>query len=623
MARAALAIVPLWFTTAVLVFGAPLSLKIAVAVMLAVTLASPYHGLLAVAVCVPLASYAGIVLDLGSYRLGEAMTLAFLTGWLIRGDSARQGPHVAASFGWTMAAIVVASMAATAARSSDELHSAVQWAFYGYYLATDPSGWVDGARLLEGVALVAATFATLRRRPQFAVTGPAALTVSLAAAGLTSALLWFRIAPAEVLQRHALIGYRYTAHIADVNAAGSYFVLGVCVALGMSVRASGARRLPWLAGAAMGAIGAWLAASRTANAATLALAAGAVVWWLAADWSRTARWWLAVAATAVVVGAGLFQLRELTRDPEYRGADFRRQFNASSIRMIGAAPVSGIGIGQYKEASTLFLGPAVAYSYGSENAHNYFLQLAAELGIIGFAAFAFWVGAGIIVALRAAATAPRDGRLLGLITGVAAFIATWTTGHPLLLTEVGVPFWIAFGLMWSLADSSMLASDPRPRRRLWTAATAAVVATVGVAAQLTAPDATLRLPESRAITGLYDWETEADGTRYRWTGEYASVFVPSDVTRVYVPVRAPAVAAGVSPMQVEARTAGRPGTRTTVGDGWMIVNLELPEAAPYARFKRVNLHADRTWKPALYRAGSSDMREVGVQVGELTLFRER
>ena len=199
-ARLIVALPCAWFTTAVLIFGAPVSLKIPVAATLILSLASPYYGLLVVAACVPLTDYAGTLLNLGSYRLGEALTVAFLTAWLVRGESERRGPRVASAVGWTVAAILVASMAVTAARSSDALRSTIQWAFYGYYLTTDTSGWVDGARLLEGLALVAAVFSVLRRRPQLAVTLPAALAVSVTAAGLTSILLWFRIAPPVILQ---------------------------------------------------------------------------------------------------------------------------------------------------------------------------------------------------------------------------------------------------------------------------------------------------------------------------------------------------------------------------------------------------------------------------------------
>jgi hypothetical protein len=290
--------------------------------------------------------------------------------------------------------------------------------------------------------------------------------------------------------------------------------------------------------------------------------------------------------------------------------------------MIAAAPASGIGIGQYRQASSLFFGPALAYSYGGENAHNYFLQFGAELGLVGFAALICWLGMGLARAFRAAVVTPRDGRLLGLIAATIAFIATWATGHPLLLTEVAVPFWMTFGLMWALADSQLPPAGRRSRG-VWTTAFTAAAITVAVALQASAPDVTLRPPQSQNVTGLFDWETDADGNRYRWTEEYASLFVPADVTRIYVPVRVPAVSSTISPMQVEARTEDRPGVRTMVGDGWVILNLELPDAAPFAHFKRINLHADRTWRPAFYRAGSTDMREVGVQVGELKLFRER
>ena len=59
-----------------------------------------------------------------------------------------------------------------------------------------------------------------------------------------------------------------------------------------------------------------------------------------------------------------------------------------------------------------------------------------------------------------------------------------------------------------------------------------------------------------------------------------------------------------------------------VDDSWAIIDVPLPNAVPPTRFKRVDLKVDRTWQPALYLAGSADLRVVGVQVGELRLVRE-
>jgi hypothetical protein len=134
-------------------------------------------------------------------------------------------------------------------------------------------------------------------------------------------------------------------------------------------------------------------------------------------------------------------------------------------------------------------------------------------------------------------------------------------------------------------------------------------------------------PESQAVDGFYRWETLEDGTRFRWTGAYASVFVPADVTRVSIPVRLQTNGRTIRPMGVEVMTAGVDQGRTMVGDTmvgdtWAIINVRLPDAGSPARFKRIDLKVDRTWQPALYIAGSADLRAVGVQVGELHLVRE-
>ena len=75
------------------------------------------------------------------------------------------------------------------------------------------------------------------------------------------------------------------------------------------------------------------------------------------------------------------------------------------------------------------------------------------------------------------------------------------------------------------------------------------------------------------------------------------------------------------PMGVEVMIAGHDEGRTLVDESWATLSLELPEVAPPARFNRIDLKIDRTWQPALYLAGSADMRAVGVQVGTIQLLR--
>jgi hypothetical protein len=327
-----------------------------------------------------------------------------------------------------------------------------------------------------------------------------------------------------------------------------------------------------------------------------------------------------------LLGVALIRARMLEHDPTYRGAGFREQFVETSVRMIEARPLFGVGIGQYRRMSPLFLSPQLAWTYGTENAHNYFLQLGSELGLVGLGLFLLWIGAAIARAIRAMTMLPRDWRLLGVSAGVLVFVMTCLSGHPLLVAEVAWPFWIQFGLMIALAESAWLNNAPReyasdrstaasrgwPR---WAAAAAAIVI-VCVGPALTA-DAAIDPPKLPAVDGFYAWETPDDGVPFRWTGPYASLFVPAAVTDVDIPVRLPVDGQNVRPMGVEIMTAGIDRGRTIIGATWTVIHLRLPDAVPPTRYKRIDLKVDRVWQPALLVAGSADMRQVGVQVGEV------
>jgi hypothetical protein len=150
----------------------------------------------------------------------------------------------------------------------------------------------------------------------------------------------------------------------------------------------------------------------------------------------------------------------------------------------------------------------------------------------------------------------------------------------------------------------------------------AVIYVAGLAA-ITGTRRDIEPPQSAAVDGFHGWETGADGKRYRWTGEYASVFVPADVVRVEIPVRMPTVIRALRPLVVTPSVAGVASPPVHVTDSWSVISLDLPYVDPPTRFKRINLRVDRTWQPALYIPGSADLRAVGVQVGECRTFRER
>ena len=493
--------------------------------------------------------------------------------------------------------------------------------------------------MIEGIALVAATTTLFRATPRLAETLPAVMTVSAALAATSSLLVTQGIATPAILVEHARLGTRTSAHIGDVNAAASYFGMMLFVALGVAARRwEKATRWPggaWVAAAIIEAAALWITGSRTGIAVATIAFGVAAVWALSARWSPTGR---AAAVTAILITAvlaGGARAWTLRRD---QGASFRRQFTETSVRMIAARPAFGIGVGQYYDASPLYLTPEMAWVYGSQNAHNFFLQVAGELGLVGLALFVMFVGLIVARSAWALVHRPGDMRLLGCLAGVVVMVATWLTGHPLLLDEVAFPFWMLLGLLAGLGGSVL--SDLRPLSDRvqaperepgpvatggpWDWRTVAVLVVFAVAGVggLRAAGQPLVPPASPGVDGLEPWETDASGTRYRWTHEYASVFVPRGATRVYIPARLPLDVPGIGAMIVDAHVAGGNAGTTLVGSSWTMLNVVLPPLQSLQGYKRVDLRVPRTWQPAVYAPGSSDMRKVGVQIGEVRVFYE-
>src|SRR5207253_205853 len=85
-------------------------------------------------------------------------------------------------------------------------------------------------------------------------------------------------------------------------------------------------------------------------------------------------------------------------DPNWR--DYL-DFNQTSARMWASAPIFGVGVGRYHERSAQFMPDELRAIYPHENAHNYFVQQFAELGLVGGIAFLWLVAAIIPVLLMA------------------------------------------------------------------------------------------------------------------------------------------------------------------------------------------------------------------------------
>lgn len=140
----------------------------------------------------------------------------------------------------------------------------------------------------------------------------------------------------------------------------------------------------------------------------------------------------------------------------------------------------------------------------------------------------------------------------------------------------------------------------RPRR----STRAAMVSAIAILAVL----AYLRDPAWLAAHthGLHEWETAADGTRYRWAAGRSSFFVPAGVDAVTLPIRTTFNGGVDWPVVVTVSIDDRVAERLTLADSeWHYVRLTLPPPGRRST-RRVDVHADRT------RA-----EERAVQLGEI------
>ncbi len=83
--------------------------------------------------------------------------------------------------------------------------------------------------------------------------------------------------------------------------------------------------------------------------------------------------------------------------------NLRSQFLLTSARMFASAPVFGVGVGRYFDRSAEFMTPELRELYGNENAHNYFAQQFAELGLVGGLLFVWLIAAVLSQGWRAVA----------------------------------------------------------------------------------------------------------------------------------------------------------------------------------------------------------------------------
>lgn len=630
----------LLFQTIFWIPGVPLAMRVAFGAFAVMCWLSPYHSLLVVAALAPLSLIVSGLVGLGTVRAAEAIVLAFLAGCLLqRRRVSGFGDVPGVLPGALLIVTIIASCAVSLAVERyywagppSFLEASVQYLARGYLGRPDEFRVIPVAFLLiEGVGLLAAipplcagdprwTRRLLRMSVIGGMGGAAASMLRIAFAFMNSA------EPLDLLSRLSAGNIRLSLLVPDVNAAGSYFVLVALLALGGA--ASSSRSLPfWLVAFAFSGMGLLLTGSRSAvTAGLLVLLTGS---WLLFSWRdgrrrrRIAMSGVTVAVTLAVLFTSLFPEVMFGRRAR-RALDMRGAFITTSLRMLASAPVFGVGIGNYYSYSSRYMPPWLLRVYPRENAHNYFLQVAAELGMVGGVLFILVIARPLRRSARAIVASRGDPELAGIVAGLAAFLTTCLSGHPLLQPPVAYAFWTCLGLAVARSDALSATDGPaEPYRdesaQRWAPWAVLAALAIVVSVPVRAGSATSTLSLARVTAGFSSWQRPRRGPRFRWTGARAMFYVPATTRAILLPIGGPP--RGVSAGRVEVRLSldGMIVNRVSIEeDEWVTVRMLVPESEG-TRFRRIELEVFPTWTPE--RTGPESTRRVsGVRVGDVQLL---
>jgi O-antigen ligase len=576
----------------------PASLQLASAAILLISAIEPLFGLLFLAIVMPLGTYvwAFVRPPFESAAVVEILLTPFLLSAGLRLSLDRRSPpsRIGAA-GAVLAAVVAASAAVQLAIEQQattwpDMFLSGLWQYLAKRYFADSGSFISlhtAAAWIEGIALALCAETILRtsdlgRR----LAAPLLLTGATAAAATT----WVRFVQISLRREHPLsaaIGFLHSPRIntlyTDVNAAGSLFAMYFAAALWLALRGGSildARwRLSWYwLSVATISLALWLTHSRAAIVAPF-VSVGLL--WLVTH--RPSGRTLAiggVAAAVLLAGLVIFSPTETTQSSSSESLGVRLHMAGIALRMTQQHPLFGIGLDQFRRVSQYFITPdfiaRFPQSAVGENAHNNFLQILAELGIIGLAAF------GWLFVPLTRSIGRGDVRFMALTGGVFAFLLTCLLGHPFLIVQV---LWL-FMLMVGCSTGLIMPATAVPRLQSWIAALLVFAVLVSVPVRVWAVRRTADL--THVVIGAGPLSDKDDSIVYRLADQRSRWFVSSRVRHIEIPLRLTGDSSG--PCHVDVRIDGQPANAATPGSSdWISVVIDIQPTSRDAASRQLDL----------------------------------
>jgi hypothetical protein len=589
----------------------------AVAVIVAsITLWRPLWGLALTTAIVP----TGALFVGPPIRASELFAWAFLAAWLLslwRPLSTSRWPRIVSIPAWLFGTALIGSWLAftVAAAPGIPWTTMPQFLFQSIprdhliYSSPEAETWTL-LQSLTGLGLFLSAMGIARSHTG----GPRtiAATIGIAVTALAAAtpfvILWQwsnEQYAAWFIERFTQNGERFSLPMADVNAAGSLYV--IAFAIGAAYLISRPRARGWWAASLCLLLPAlWLAGSRSAYLGVAGAASLIAI--VRAGW--TARIPVLLCAAALAAGLSLAVTMESASSGQgdiRQSASLRSQFLQTSARMFATSPLFGVGIGHYFDRSAEFMTPTLRELYGNENAHNYFAQEFSELGVAGGLPFLWLVVAASWVGWLRLRESPDDAAVLALTAGTTGYLLTCLTGHPLLVPEAALPFWITLGTVAAAAQTPNRSS--RGIGLVCAAGCVLIAAGIGRAAL-----ASQRVAEIPPDSGFHGVEND-DGDTFRWMTRHSVTYIPDGTGFLRLQLRAQ-TRPMPRPMIIETSIAGRVVDRTEVKPGaW--ITIDVPARPTGTPFRRVDFRANQMWTQEVQLGQRIALRPVSVMAREI------
>jgi hypothetical protein len=568
---------------------ATLSLKAAVAALLLVAVWRPWIGFAIAVTVMPVAPILSTIFTRSRTQpsaIVDIVALVAVAAWCrLRVMATGPGFSPWRAAGLLLAAAAMASVA-TQFLVYQSLGPATTWQALLEWLPAQPFESNPGhalyaaAPLVLGVALAIALDDFCRVDPSRVQQGARLIVAGGAAAALVNVLRFVQVitrADHPLSTLGAVIAEaRVDALFNDVNATGPYLAMIVPMAMGLAV-IEHRRRALWILSTVILGAAIWLTGSRSALG-TAVLGGAAVSLVLGSKRARLV--WLGALAVALVAAVVIAPQRMRAGTFE-KGVLERVQYAQTSLRMFATAPVTGVGIGRYFDRSTEFAPPELRATWAEaaprENAHNYYFQVLAELGLVGFIAFCAMIAWPFALKRRE----PVPPVLVVSVTaGVAAMLVAFLATHPLLVRPIGYLFFLALGL---LATTRTAPVTRRPR--LLAAAVMVAIAAIAAAVPYRAKAERNTANLENVTVGTSRWNPPLDGERHVSAGRTSRVFVDSQSKGAVLPLRLPR--GGTPSREVSIYLNGKLANVVRVTpDAWTYAVLPLPEGQP--RFRAVD-----------------------------------